>query len=110
MSNTRSLSRRNFLRLAAVAAAIPATLISERALAADLPHLTPDDPTAKSLAYTPDASKIDAKAEPTYKAGSACASCMLFGGKAGDTFGPCALFPGKAVSATGWCKGYSKKA
>ena len=109
MSIESLFSRRRFLSLAA---AVPATLALGQlaANAADLPHLSPDDATAKSLAYVENAAKIDAKAEPTYKAGSACASCSLFAGNAGDAYGPCGLFAGKAVNAKGWCRGYAKKA
>ncbi len=107
MSN---LSRRKFLGFAALAAAPASLLVSRVAAAADLPHVDPADPTAKSLGYVLDASKIDAKASPTYKAGSACASCQLFGGKVGDAFGPCGIFAGKAVSSKGWCSAYAKKA
>lgn len=109
MSNESQFSRRKFLSLAA---AVPATLAlgSLPAHAAGLPHLTPDNPTAKSLSYVEDASKIDAKAQPIYKAGSACASCALYSGKPGDAYGPCGLFAGYAVSSKGWCQGYNKKA
>jgi len=107
MSN---VSRRTFLSLAALVAAPSALLVSRSAAAADLPHLDPADPTAKSLGYVPDATKIDVKAAPTFKAGSHCASCQLFGGKAGDAFGPCGIFTGKAVSSNGWCSAYAKKA
>lgn len=104
------LSRRKFLTLAALVAA-PASLLATRtAAAADLPHVDPADPTAKGLGYVVDASKLDAKTAPTYKAGSHCASCQLFGGKPGDAYGPCGIFAGKAVSANGWCSAYAKKA
>jgi hypothetical protein len=109
MSSLPSASRRKFLAMAALAA-IPAALVNQRALAADaeLPHVSPDDPTAKALSYTADASKLDAKTSPTFKAGSACASCVLFQGKPGSAFGPCGVFPGKSVSAHGWCASYTK--
>lgn len=90
----------------ALGAVALASLLPRRARAADLPHLTPDDPTAKALTYTEDASTTKA---PTHVAGSACANCNFFqGGSA--AYGPCQLFPGKAVNAKGWCAGYAKKA
>jgi hypothetical protein len=108
---TQNQARRRFLKLAVVGAAIApiaAVLLPRLGFAADLPHLTADDPTAKALAYTDNATTATANA--AYKAGSECANCQLYTGKAGDEYGPCALFPGKSVHAKGWCSGYSKKA
>lgn len=105
------MQRRRFLTtLACGAAAIPlAQLLAGQARAADLPHVTADDATAKAVGYVPDASKLDAKKEPTFKAGSACGGCALYqGGK--EAFGGCALFPGKAVAAKGWCRSFAAKA
>ena len=108
---TQNQARRRFLKLAVVGAAIApiaAVLLPRLGFAAELPHLTTDDPTAKALAYADDATTATANA--AFKAGSACANCQLYQGKAGDEYGPCALFPGKAVHSKGWCAGYSKKA
>jgi hypothetical protein len=108
---TEYVSRRQALKkvmllLGAAAAIRPGQSVQ----AADLPHLDPADPTAKSLGYTPDAKGVDAKAFPTYKPGSACNNCMQFQGKAGDAWGPCTIFAGKQVNANGWCQVYVKKA
>lgn len=104
---TSNPSRRRFFATAAtslggfmVAGALP-----QLAFADDLPHLTLDDPTAKALNYTEDASKAPAP----HQAGQTCANCNFFQGAAA-AFGPCQLFPGKAVNAKGWCSGYAKKA
>jgi hypothetical protein len=112
MSSTINLGRRGFLRLVALAGAVPAAMMFPPAQAADAepPHLTTDDPMAKSLGYVDNAARLDAKTEPTFKTGSACASCALFQGKPGASYGPCAIFVGKAVSSKGWCKSYAKKA
>jgi hypothetical protein len=75
-----------------------------RAFAADAPLITGDDPTAKALKYTPDASKA-ADAKP----GSKCASCALYQGVAGSAQGGCLLFPGKQVKASGWCSSWAAK-
>lgn len=77
--------------------------------AADLPHLSPDDPTAQALGYNEDSSKVDAAKYPNHKPDMACANCNFFQGGSAE-FGPCQLFPGKAVNAKGWCAGYVKKA
>jgi len=104
---TANPSRRRFFASAAnglggimVVGALP-----QFAFAADLPHLTLDDPTAKALNYTEDASKAPAPRQD----GQNCANCNFYQGAA-TGFGPCQLFPGKAVNAKGWCSGYAKKA
>jgi hypothetical protein len=111
MSNPAdSQARRRFLKLAAIGAAvapIAATLLPRTGFAQDLPHLDPNDATAKALHYTEDAAT--AKDNPTFKPGSDCANCQFFQGKAGDEYGPCLLFPGKAVHAKGWCASWTKK-
>ena len=112
MANTNNPSvanpdRRRFFAAASgtFGAAILAAALPRLARADDLPHLTLDDPTAKALNYTEDASK----AGPPRQAGQTCANCNFFqGGSA--AFGPCQLFPGKAVNTKGWCSGYAKKA
>jgi High potential iron-sulfur protein len=102
-------SRRNFLALAGVAGA--AALVGVRpALAADVPHLTESDPTAKALGYVEDASKVDKTKFPAYKPGAHCATCNFFQGKAADAYAPCQIFPGKAVASKGWCASHSPKA
>lgn len=103
-------ARRRFLKIAVIAVAtapIAATLLPQSSFAADLPHLDPNDATAKALAYTEDVAT--AKANPTFKANSDCANCQFFQGTAKDAYAPCTLFAGKAVNAKGWCAGYSKK-
>lgn len=98
------LSRRQVLQgaLAGLAAMPAATLISARAEAAE--PLSESDPTAKSLAYVGNASKVDPKTNPTYKAGQTCANCIQYTGKAGAADGACAIFPKNTVKAAGWCK------
>jgi hypothetical protein len=97
-------SRRQLLQgaLAGLAAVPAATLIARSASAAE--PLSESDATAKSLAYVGDASKVDAKTNPTYKPGQTCANCIQYTGKAGAADGPCNIFPGKLVKAKGWCK------
>jgi hypothetical protein len=74
------------------------------AIAADLPPLSADDPTAKALKYVSDVSKAtDAKP------GSKCANCKLYQGATGSTEGGCLLFPGKSVKAAGWCSSWTAK-
>ena len=97
-------SRRRLLQgaLAGFAAVPAATLIARSAAAAE--PLAETDPTAKSLAYVTDASKVNAKANSTYKPGQKCANCLQYTGKPNAADGPCTIFPNKTVKAAGWCK------
>jgi len=100
-------SRRRFV--AAVSAVLGAAsiinLLPRKARADELPHLSPNDPTAQALSYTEDASATTAA---THAPGSTCTNCNFFRGGSG-AFGACQLFQGKAVSGKGWCSGYAKK-
>jgi len=99
-------SRRRLLKSALLSAAVLPIVRApvEKAQAADLPLVTADDPVAKALKYTTDASK-SADAKP----GSKCANCKLYQGAANSAQGPCLLFPGKAVMAPGWCASWTAK-
>jgi hypothetical protein len=102
--NEPKISRRRLLKgaLAGFAAVPAATLVAGSAAAAE--PLLETDQTAKSLAYVTDASKVNAKANPTYKPGQTCANCLQYSGKPNATEGPCTIFPNKTVKAAGWCK------
>lgn len=97
--------RRSFLRIVPAAAA---GLAASRAFAQAM--VDEKDPTAQSLGYHADASKIDNAKQPKHQAGQVCAGCQLYQGKAGDAAGPCPIFAGKQVSAKGWCTAFVKKA
>lgn len=106
-TNTPDRGRRRFFELAgtAVGAAALIGVLPRSARADDLPHLTTDDPTAKALNYTEDATKAPAP----HQDGQMCANCNFFQGGT-SAYGPCQLFVGKSVNAKGWCAGYAKKA
>lgn len=105
------LQRRNFLKMGSLAmASIAITAGMGKSLRAATPHVDEQDPTAKSLGYRHDATKVDKTKFAKYKAGEACANCQLYQGKAGEAWGPCPIFSGKEVSAKGWCSAYVKKA
>ena len=95
------ISRRKMLGLSAAALIVgPALALGSRsALAADMPHLDPEDAQAKGLSYVHKSAKADN-----------CSNCQLYTGDAGADWGPCAIFPGKHVSAAGWCSAWVKKA
>ncbi len=103
------LNRRSFLMTLAATATIGA--LPAQAFAQGAAKVTPDDPTAKSLGYVEDASKLDPAKEANFKKGSHCASCTLFkAAEAKNGYGPCAIFQGKLVSQNGWCRAYVAKA
>ena len=110
----RDHSRRSFIALAGVTgAAVLAGVRPGVSLAqggAAPPHLDVNDPTAKALGYTEDASKVDKTKFPSYKPGAHCATCNFFQGKPTDAYAACQIFPGKAVASKGWCASHSPKA
>jgi hypothetical protein len=98
-------SRRRLLRNVALGVVlIPiARAPVEIAGAADGTLVTADDPTAKALKYTADASKSpDAK-------GNKCANCRFYQGAADSAQAGCLIFPGKSVKAAGWCSSWTAK-
>jgi high potential iron-sulfur protein len=99
-------SRRRLLKRVTLGVALMpvAGLPLRAAIAADLPLVTADDPTAKALKYVSDASKAT-EAKP----GSKCANCSNYQGTAGSAQGGCLLFPGKAVKAAAWCSSWTAK-
>ena len=103
------ISRRRLLAqaLAGIAAVPAAALVAREAAAAEL--LPETDPTAQTLGYVADASKVNPKLNPTYKVGQHCANCLQYTGKAGDGTGGCNIFPNKLVSAKGWCRVWGQK-
>ena len=105
------ISRRMLVKAALVAGvAIPGLgLIVDRAMAADLPPLDPADPTAKSLGFVTDTTKVDDASNPTHKPTQKCGVCAQFQGKAGDARGGCNIFAGKSVPQGGWCKVWAAK-
>lgn len=101
-------TRRQFM-MTLVPAAAALSAVSFGAHAADN-HADEKDPAAAGLGYKHDATKVDAKKYPTYKAGNVCGGCQFFQGKAGDAWGACPLLGGKQANAKGWCSGFAKKA
>jgi len=107
----RKISRRAIVKGGLIAGAMmPAMgLMANSAAAAGLPALDPKDPTAAALGFVPDATKVDAKANPTYKPTQKCGNCAQYQGKAGDATAGCNIFAGKSVPVGGWCKVWAQK-
>lgn len=104
------IARRRFIQLSAVAAAGCFVRPGAQAEAqTDLPHLSPDDPQAKALNYTHDASTVDPASRPQPAEEQQCANCALVQGTEGEWRG-CQIFPGKAVNQNGWCSVWAPKA
>ena len=100
MNETRRLIVRVLGGSAAMAIPLSTLIITGAAQAADTSKLSPDDPTAKSLAYT------HASTDTVKR----CAGCQFYTGAASDEWGPCMIFPGKLVNAQGLCKSWYAKA
>src|SRR5262245_29835451 len=99
--HTHDPSRRHFLTQAITATAVvtfASNAIADQAApkAAKLPKLPLDNPQAKALAYTEDASTVK---HPQFKPGSHCANCNLYKGAKGEAYGPCQIFPQHSVAA-----------
>ena len=105
------ISRRAIVKGGLIAGTfIPAMgLMANNAVAAGLPPLDPKDPTAQALGFVTDATKVDAAANSTYKAGQKCGNCAQFQGKASDASAGCNIFAGKSVPTAGWCKVWAQK-
>ena len=107
----RKISRRSIVKSGLIAGALlpAAGLLSRQAAAATLPPLDPNDPTAKALGFVNDATKVDTKTHPTFKATQKCGNCAQFQGKAGDATAACTIFAGKSVPQGGWCQVWAQK-
>lgn len=98
-------TRRHFILTLVPAAAALSTVTCAQAQAAKIDE---KDPAAVGLGYKHDATKVDAKKYPNWKAGNICGNCQFYQGK--DAWGVCPLLGGKQVAAKGWCTAWAKKA
>jgi hypothetical protein len=103
------LSRRDLMKCALLAGALPPIVLGRKAGAAPLTPLDPGDATAKALGFVADASKVDARANGTFKSGQHCGACAQYQGKASDADGGCVIFAGHAVPASGWCQAWTQR-
>ena len=105
-----TILRREFLKCALASAVVIPALGAADARAAGLPLLDPTDPVAQSLGFVPDASKVDANANPTFKPGQHCGVCMQYQGKPSDTRAACGIYAGHSVPSRGWCRAFGQRA
>jgi hypothetical protein len=105
-----TIVRRDFLKCALASAVVIPVLGAADARATDLPPLEPTDPVAQSLGFVPDASKVAANANPTFKPGQRCGVCMQYQGKAADAAAGCGIFAGHSVPSRGWCTAFAQRA
>jgi High potential iron-sulfur protein len=105
------ISRRQLMKSGLLAGALApvVALVGTGARAAELTPLDPNDPLAKSLHFTTDGSKVNASANPTFKAGQRCATCAQFQGKPTDARAGCTIFAGHSVPAGGWCQVWAQR-
>jgi hypothetical protein len=97
------------MKVSAVAAAACFVRPGREAQAQGLPQVSEDDPTAKAMKYTHDASTVDAASRTNPAEVQHCSNCALIQGEDGAEWRPCAIFPGKSVNANGWCSVWAPK-
>ena len=75
-----------------------------------MPQLAEDDPMAKAMKYTHDASTVYPATRNNPAPEQNCANCALVQANDGDAWRPSSSVPGKAVAAGGWCSVWAPKA
>jgi|TARA_B110000977_G_scaffold198291_1_gene282830 hypothetical protein len=100
------VSRRNFVKLAAVSASVP--LLGQVSLSASAAEKVPaNDPAALSLKYV----EVASDATRTDKGGVAgadqiCGNCRFYANSDTPDWGGCVLFQNRLVAKGGWCVGW----
>lgn len=74
-----------------------------RAQANARPLLRPDEPVAKAIGYVEVAAKVDVAANPGYRRGQSCTTCVYVERSTAKQRG-CSLVPGRTVLPAGWCQ------
>jgi hypothetical protein len=82
---------------------------TQAASGSDLPHISADDPAARAVGFSLDASKVDRARYPEHLKGQVCRKCVQFKGGPTDPWGPCMVFAGKQVPAGGWCTSFAAR-
>ncbi len=104
------MSRRSLVRFGLAAGALVPALAPLKTLAGAVPPLLDaNDPMARALGFTREASNVDPKANPNYRPGQTCLTCVQYLGRAGDAVGGCNIFPDHTVPPGGWCRTWAAK-
>jgi High potential iron-sulfur protein len=105
----RGISRRQLMmKVLAAGTLLPAlNLLPQTSQGADLKPLDSKDSAASALGFV--AQSATASANPLYKKGQHCASCLHFLGKQADATGGCDIYAGRSVPADGWCSAWSQR-
>jgi hypothetical protein len=105
----RGISRRHLMmKFLATSALLPALhSLAKAAQAEPLTPLDTKDSTASALGYVSDAST--ATANPLYKKGAHCATCVHYLGQPTDATAGCKIYAGHSVPANGWCTVWSQR-
>jgi hypothetical protein len=96
-------NRRAFLRVlgrGVIALPLGSLTIGGHAFAAEGDKLNPEDPAAKSLAYS----------HQSTDSARRCGGCQFYTVAKDTSWGPCVIFPGKLVSTGGVCNSWYAKA
>jgi hypothetical protein len=105
----RGMSRRHLMiKVLATGAILPAlSSLAKVAQAESLPALDAKDSAASALGFVADAAA--ASANPLYKKGEHCASCLHWVGQPSDATAGCNIYAGHSVPANGWCTVWSQR-
>jgi hypothetical protein len=103
------MTRRHvMIKVLSVSALLPA--LEDLAWGAQSAGLTPldsKDSAASALGFVADATA--ASANPMYKKGQHCGSCVHYLGQPSDPTAGCNIYAGRSVPANGWCAGWSQR-
>ena len=104
------VSRRQFIKLTATAAAVPLAFQSgliSTAIAAPAGKVPADDPGAVALKYVEIASDGNRTDKMGVAAGDqVCGNCRFYSASDTADWGGCALFQNQLVAKAGWCVGW----
>ena len=103
----RRMSRRHLMINALTSSALLPVLgmLARDASAQGLTPLDTKDSAASALGFVTDAAS--ASANPIYKKGQHCATCLHWVGKPTDSTAGCNIYAGHSVPANGWCTVWS---
>ncbi len=106
---SRGLSRRDLMKkVLAAGALLPAFgTVAKGAQAERLTPLHTKDPAATALGFVTLASA--ASANPLYKKGQHCATCVHYLGTATEASAGCNIYAGRSVPANAWCIVWSQR-